>query len=420
MTLKLQTWRNIALLAIMLALPASVNADAVAHWNAIAVDATITGGRPGPSGVVDIAMVHVAIYDAVQAIEKKYTPYYVEIPGASGSPVAAAAKAAHDVLVSRFPGQSEALTMKYQQFLLNNGLSESDPGIAVGAKAAAGIIALRKCDGSFPNPPPPPVVGDMSIGVWRPTPPANLPMAASWLGGVTPFTMTRPSQFRSEPPPALTSREYARDYNEVKAVGSLNSISRSVDQTDVAQFYAGNTVVIWNRAIRDIAVAHVENIADSARLFALVDMAVADALISSWNDKTHFLFWRPITAIREGDDDGNPETTGDPTWQSLLTTPNYPDYTSGAVNFATAATTILEHFFETDHMNFSLITTNVGPTLEDTRMYSRFSDAPADVVEARIYAGIHFRFADEAARKQGREVAHWTIKNFLRPINKHQ
>jgi hypothetical protein len=416
MKLKLQTWRNFAVLAILIAVPATVSADVVADWNAIAVQATLTANRPGPANVIDIAIVHAAVYDAVQAIEKRYESYYVEIPGASGSPVAAAAKAAHDVLINRFPDQSDFLNTTYQQYLLNNGLSESDPGVAIGAKAAAGIIALRACDGSFPGTPPPPFIGGTAPGVWRPTPPGNLPMAVSWLGAVTPFTLTRPSQFRAEPPPALTSSQYTKDYNEVKSVGTLNSSSRNADQTDLAHFYAGNTPVIWNRALRNIAVAHVDNIADSARLFALVDMAVADALISAWNDKTHYVFWRPITAIREGDNDGNPGTAGDSGWVSLITTPNYPDYTSGAVNFATTVTSVLEHFFETDHMAFSVTTTNLLPTVQDTRTYHRFSDAAQEVVDARVYSGIHFRFADEAARKQGKQVAQWAFKNFLRPV----
>lgn len=341
MKLKLQTWRNLVLLAVIAAIPTTVTADVVTDWNAITLQAAVAANRPGPSSVVDIAIVQLAVYDAVQAIEKRYTPYYIEIPGASGSPVAAAAKAAHDVLVSRFPAQASSLNTTYQQYLLTNGLSESDPGVTVGAKAAAGIIALRRCDGSFPDPPPPPFVGGTGPGVWRPTPPANLAMAAPWLGNVTPFALTRTSQFRSDPPPALTSREYAKDYNELKLIGAVNSSLRNPDQTDVAHFYAGNTPVIWNHALREIAVTHVDNIADSARLFALVDTAVADALISSWNDKVHYVFWRPITAIREGDNDGNPDTVGDPAWQSLITTPNYPDYTSGAVNFATAVTTVL-------------------------------------------------------------------------------
>jgi hypothetical protein len=415
----LQKWRTFVIVTIVLVISNSVRADAISDWNAITVQASITGGRPSPTNVLDIAMVHAAIYDAVQAIERKYEPYYVEIKGASGSPVAAAAKAAHDVLVSRFstPAQVATLDGIYLQYLSDHGLSEADPGVAVGAKAAAGIIALRACDGSFPVSAPPPFIGGTEPGVWRPTPPGNQPMTAPWLGLVTPYVMTRPSQFRSEPPPALTSREYARDYEEVKTVGSLNSTVRTPEQTDMAHFFAGNTPVIWNRTLREVSDLHVDNIAESSRLFALVSMAVADTLIAVWNDKTHYVFWRPITAIREGDNDSNPLTAGDAAWVSLIVAPNYPDYTSGANGFASAVTNIMEHFFGTDHMTFAVTTTNVVPTVEDTRIYNRFSDVRADVVDARVYSGIHFRFADIAARKQGKLVADWTFKNFLRPVN---
>ncbi len=230
---------------------------------------------------------------------------------------------------------------------------------------------------------------------------------------------SRPSQFRAAPPPALTSRRYARDYNEVKALGALNNSSRTPEQTYLAHFYAGNIPVIWNRVLRDIASAHVDNIAESSRLFALADMSIADALITSWNDKLYYVFWRPSTAIQEGDNDGNSRTAGDAAWLPLYANPAYPDYTSGANAFASAATRALTLFFGTDHMTFSVTTTNSGPTVQDTRTYERFADAAQDVVDARIYMGIHFRFADEAARKQGRQVANWAFKNFLRPLGRH-
>jgi hypothetical protein len=415
---KIQTWARMAGLVILLATPASLRADVVADWNAIAVEATITGARPGPTGFFDIAMVQAAIYDAVQAIEKRYEPYYVEIQGASGSPIAAAAKAAHDVLVHRFPMQAAALDISYQQYLSTHGLSGTDPGVAVGATAAAGILALRACDGSFPVPAPPPFIGGTEIGVWRPTPPGNLPMLAPWVGNVTPFTLTRPSQFRASPPPALNSREYTRDYNEVKALGALNNSSRTPQQTDLAHFWAANYLVLWNQVLRDIAGDHIDNIADSARLFALAELAIVDAFITSWNTKNNYVFWRPVTAIQQGDNDGNQRTEGDPTWLPLIVTPPYPDYTSGANTVTAAVTQALALFFGTDHMVFSVTTTNVGPTIEDTRTYCRFSDAAQDVVDARIYEGIHFRFADEEARKQGRQVARWIFKNFMRPLKK--
>ena len=419
MNLKLRALSNVSMLLLMLAVPACVRADVVSDWNAIAVQSTITAARPGQTGMLDVAMVQLAIYDAVQAIEKKYEPYYVEIPGASGSPEAAAAKAAHDVLVSRFPSQAANLDTAYQQYLLNHGLADNDPGVGVGAKAAAGIIALRACDGSFPNPAPPPFIGGTGIGVWRPTPPGNLPMLAPWLGNVTPFAMTRPSQFRSDPPPALTSREYARDYNEIKTLGVMDNSSRTAEQTDLANFWNTNYGVLWNQALRDIATAHVDNIADSSRLFALAEIAIADALINCWNTKNVYVSWRPITAIQEGNNDNNPWTAGDSNWKPLITTPNYPDYSSGANSFTGAVTRMLALFFETDHLTFSLTTTNPGPTIVDTRTYNRFSDAAQDVVDARIYEGIHFRFADEVGRRQGRQVAEWIFKNYLRPLHKH-
>src|SRR6266850_2815129 len=287
MKLKLETCAAIVIVAIMLATPGSANADAVGDWNGIAVQAVVTAGtqRPGPTGILDLAMVQAAVYDAVQAIEGRFKPYHSEIPGASGSPVAAAAKAAHDVLVSRFPPQTASLDTTYHQYLLNNGLLETDPGVAVGAAAAAGIIALRACDGSFPIPAPPPFMGGTDPGVWRPTPPANAPMLAPWLGTVTPFTLTRTSQFRAAPPPALTSRQYAREYNEVKELGALINSTRTPEQTDQANFWNANYPVLWNTVLRDIAGAHVDNISDTARLFALVDMAMADALITAWDTK---------------------------------------------------------------------------------------------------------------------------------------
>ena len=417
MKTRIQICSNIAVLLVLLVAPTGVSADVVTDWNAIAVQATVTAARPGQTGMLDVAMVQVAVYDAIQAIERRYEPYYVEIPNASGSPIAAAAKAAHDVLVSRFSSQSSSIDSLYQQYLLDHGLSENDPGVAIGARAAAAIIAIRACDGSFPNPAPPPFTGGTGIGVWRPTPPGNLAMLAPWLGNVTPFGLTRPSQFRAGPPPVVTSAEYALDYNEVKVMGvGGNNSHRTPAQTDLAHFWNANYGVLWHTVLRNIASAHIDNIADSSRLFALADISIADVLITSWNTKNYYVFWRPITAIQEGDNDGNPLTQGEPRWQPLITTPNYPDYSSGANCFTGAVTRVLALFFKTDQMDFSITTTNPGPTIQDTRTYNSFSEVAQEVVDARIYEGIHFRFADEAARTQGRQVADWAFNNYLRPI----
>jgi len=419
MKLKPQISLAIAALAMLLTVPASASADAVTDWNEITVQTVLNAGtqRPGATGFIDIAVVQAAVYDAVQAIDRRFKPYLVEIPGASGSMSAAAAKAAHDVLVNRFPSQAGSLDMTYHQYLANHGLSETDPGVAVGTTAAAGVNAKRSCDGSFPNPAPPDFLGGNGIGMWRPTPPGFLPMLAPWLATMTPFTLTRPSHFRAPIPPAVTSQQYTDDYNEVKEKGALNNSTRTPEQTDLANFWNANYIVLWNQALRNIASTQVNNIGDSARLFALAALSTADALITAWDSKKYYVYWRPITAIQEGNNDGNPNTVGDPTWLSLITNPPYPDVTSGANNVSAATLRSLENFFGTDVMTFKVTTTNTGPTNVDTRVYSRFSDAATDVVNARIYEGIHFRFADAEARMQGTRVANWAFTNFLRPID---
>jgi len=399
----------------------SVSADAVTEWNDITM-AAVTASRPGPAGMLDVALVQVAVHDAVQAIERRYEPYHVEIKGAKGSRSAAVAAAAHDVLAGMYPdpGKIAALDAVYFNYLAEKGLS-GDPGLQVGQKVAAGILPLRRLP---PNPLPPPFMGGQGPGVWRPTesfigtPPApasNSPMLTPWLADIDPFTLTGPMRFRAEPPPAVTSERYAKDYAEVKALGASAGGSRTPEQMDIAYFYSENFFTQWNRALRAIAEKNVYKVGDTARLFALANLATADALISSWDSKRHYVFWRPITAIREGDNDGNSATIGDATWQPLINTPNYPDYTSGANNLAGAMTRTLQLFFGTDKMSFEV--TSLAPlAIKKTRAYRRFSEAARDVVDARVYAGIHFRFADTAARAQGTRVAEWAFKHYLLPL----
>jgi hypothetical protein len=395
--------------------------DAVVDWNQITVDA-VTVGRPGPIGLVDIALVHVAVHDAVQAIEKRFEPYHFEVDRAYGRRSAAVAAAAHDVLVGMYPAQAATLDPLYYNYLADHGLS-GDPGLAVGQQAAANILPLRRTN---PNPLPPPFVGGNEVGQWRPTPsflgnpavPAPFsPMAVSWMASFDPFTLTSPARLRPEPPPALTSERYTRDFNEVKAFGALTSTARSSEQTDLAYFYSGNIPAQWNSALRGVATRYLRRTGDSARLFALANLATADAIISAWNSKTHFVFWRPVTAIVEAGSDGNPHTIADASWQPLINTPNYPDYTSGANCVAGAMTRTLELFFGTDRVTFD-VTTAVPQAVLKTRTYRRFSDAAADMVEARVLLGIHFRFADVAGRVQGRRAADWTVNHYLTAVQR--
>ena len=405
---------------------ASADPDAATAWHNIAVQALVAANpaRPNPIPFLDLAVVQVAVHDAVQAIDRRYAPYHVTFPsGASGSPEAAAAKAAHDVLVAILPSQAASLDTHYHNYFTNHGLAEDDQGVNIGALAAAGILTLRATDGRLPNPLPAPFTGGTAPGQWRPTPsllpgapPSLAAMSSSWLATVPPFTLKSGDQFRADPPPPLSSEQYATDYYEVKALGSLTNSTRTPEQTRLASFFAGNFLILYNQTLRDVAAWRTDNIGDNARLLALGTLAIADALITSWDSKKQYPFWRPITAIREGENDGNPQTEGDSAWQPFLNTPNYPDWTSGANNGAGALTRILELYFGTDRMSFTVVSAN-PKAAPNTRTYNRLSDLSWDVVDVRIYQGIHFRTADEVGRKQGRQVAEWVFGHVLQPID---
>jgi hypothetical protein len=392
-----------------LSLPGLASADAVTDWNEITV-AAVSAGRPGPIGQMDIALVQIAVHDAVQAIENRYEPYHFDLKNAEGKRSAAVAAAAHDMLVGMFPTQAATLDATYYTWLADNGLT-GDPGLTVGEKAAASLLPLRRVN---PNPLPAAFVGGTNPGQWRPTPPAGAAMATPWMAEFDPFTLTSPRRFRADAPPALTSERYRRDYEEVKALGALVGSTRTAEQTDVAYFWTDNFFAQSNRALRAIATQHLHRIGDSARLFALANMAIADSVITSWDSKKHYAFWRPSTAINDGDNDGNSATVGDPSWQPLVANPNYPDYTSGANNVMAAMSHTLARFFGTNSMTFQV--TSLAPlAVQKTRTYHRFTDLQQEVVNARVYLGIHFRFADVAARTQGRQVADWAYEHFLLP-----
>ena len=391
-------------------------ADVVTDWNAIAMTAMGAGNRPAPAGMLDIAMVHIAVHDAIQAYQGRFETYNAPISGATGSPVAAAATAAHDVLINRFPAQAVSIEATYLNYLSTNGLLPSDAGVLVGQEAALNIINDRVNDGSFP-PNPEVFTGGTAPGEWRPTQPSfSVPMSAPWFGAVVPFALDDSAGLLPEPPPPrLRSRAYAKAYDEVKALGARFNSARTDEETDLAYFYSDNFFNQLNRTLRGIAAAHLSDIGDSARLFALANIAGTDALMSSWNTKRDYFFWRPSTAILNGDFDGNPRTDGDPTWLPLINDPPYPDYTSGANSITAAFMRTLGLFFGDDAFTFS-VTSNVAQVVQKTRTYSRFSDVAADVVEARIFLGIHFRFADTVGRRQGRQAADRAFSHILQPL----
>ena len=316
--------------------------------------------------------------------------------------------------------KAEKLGTIYKEYLTKNGLKEDDPGVAVGQKAAAGIVAFRADDGRNPTPPPP-FLGEKKIGVWRTTPPQTgyfAQMASPWLGEAKPFAIQSNTQFRAKPPPALTSAEYTKDYNETKALGAKTGGTRTPEQTEIADFFDSNHLCLtFQRAPRSVmnaVAANVKNIDESSRLMMLITVSISDAAITCWNDKRFYNFWRPVTAINEGEDDGNPATAGDPAWQPYLVTPPYSDYTSGANSVMGAIARTLINVLGKDDLTFTI--TSKSPTAKDkTRTYNKLSAMMDDMIAARIYQGIHFRFADQAGRDLGEKVADYVFKNVGTP-----
>ncbi len=415
---------GLALTVLVTALLTNARAeDPIAAWNQISENAVKAGKHPLPVTSVEFAIVQLAIYDAVESIDGRYEPYYTRVPGATGSLSAAAAKAGHDTLVGLFPAQSAALDVAYADFLATNGVDPLDPGTGVGAQAAANILALRANDGRFPLNSPP-FLGSTAIGRWRPTPsllsgppPTLQPGLTPWLASARPFTMHSGSQFRVGPPPDLTSQLWAHDYNETKTVGALTSATRTAEQTEIGYFWADSGPLLWQNALRYISGTYLHDTGDSARLFALADAALADAQIACWDSKYYYNFWRPITAIRLGDQDGNPATVVDPDWQPLINTPNFPEYPSGHADVSGAVSHMLRLFFGSDELTFQMTTTS-PLALQKTRTFTRFSQAEQEVINARVYVGIHYRNSDTTARAQGRRVSNWVFKHYFRPADR--
>jgi hypothetical protein len=400
------------------------DADAVTEWNALAVGCI---NRPGPTALLDLAVVQAAVHNAVQAIEKRYKPYLTG-PQASGdeSRAAAAAGAARRVLSRVCPETAQAAL----DAALAPYVAGGDPGLDVGYAAAELLLGeIRGTTTTIPEP----YTGGTGIGQWRPTPPGNAAMAFVYLATTRPFVLHSPSQFRPGPPPAVGSDTYRREYAEVKRLGAVESHPATAAcpaprNTDMARFWSGNFVAQWNEAARQIAIDRQLPIGDTARLLALAGFAAADSAIAVWESKVYYNWWRPITAIRE--DDGDNQTVRDPNWTPFIAsshfpttpspsqTPPYPEYASGANGLVGAYTTILQLFFKTDHLSFEVYkaTPPSVAICNNPRTYRRISDAAQEVVEARIYLGIHFRAGDVAARRLGARVAGWTFFNALRPI----
>ncbi len=389
--------------------------DMVLDWNAHAANAIVgVAVQPPPRGLIRLAMVHVAIYDAVNAIEGYPFTAYAVTPNVilPASPEAAAAAAAHDVLVALFPLQQADLDVKYAASLaaIPDGTAKIN-GISVGQQAAAGILLFRADDGRDAVVAYAPGSGP---GVWNPTPPGSLAAQAPEVAQVRPWTLNSPSQFRAEPPPDLSSETWVRDYNETKSLGRATGSTRTPEQTDLGRFVSDQPMLQWNRAWRRISAAEGLSLADNARFFAMLTIASSDALIACWDSKFFYNFWRPVTAIRSGDTDSNPATEPDPNWIGLIITPNHPEYPAAHGCFSSASTGTLKFFFGTDSFNFTMDSTVAGLT-NPVRHYTRFSHALADILDARIYGGMHYRDSNHKGAIIGKQVSRYVTTHCFLP-----
>jgi hypothetical protein len=359
------------------------------------------------------AIMHAAIYDAVNVIDASHRPYLVRLTGVSrfASQDAAASVAAHDVLAQLYPKFQAVLDTQLQQSLaqIPNDKHKAE-GVAAGKAVAAHILALRANDGS--SAPPIPFVFGTAPGDYQSTPPnfPKQPQFTHW-GRVAPFALERANQFRPGPPPELTSERYSDDFNEVKSLGIVNGTLSSPDEALTGRFWNGAIQNYWNEIAQTAALAHQLTTADSARLFALLNLSIADSVIAFYDAKYTYNFWRPVTAIRAADTDDNPDTLADATWLPEVgnTTPD-PSYPGAHAVISAAGEDVLGFFFKTDRFDFS-VTSEVLPGVE--RSFARLSDAAQEATLSRIFAGVHFRTDLTTGRRLGDAVADFVVDHFL-------
>ena len=395
--------------ALLITWGTTAGANSVTDWSAIAQNAVTLPPAAGGAGkfpaasTIYMAMVHIAIYDAVNTIVPGYRRFMETDlsprPGASLD--AAVAAAAHGVLVGMFPAQQAQLDAKLVAALaaIPDGDAKTD-GVALGVEVAAAVLLWRANDGrdgSFLYDQP------ATPGVWQRTPPAFAAPVGIELPHVTPFAMTSPSQFRPNGPPALRSPRYAADLNEVKNVGSQASTQRTAYQSETARFLTEHTQQQLNRAFIALAVERDLDVPDTARLFAMIHAATADSSIACYEAKYHYKLWRPIHAIPQAESDGNARTDADIAWLPFVTTPAHPEYPSSHSCHTSAAMLALRRFFGTDRIAFTVASTVTGTT----HRFDQFSDFAAEVVEGRIWGGLHFRFSTEEGKKLGEKAARW-------------
>jgi PAP2 superfamily len=389
----------------------------IIEWNNVAFEAAGGAAEANPLLASRInAMMHIAIHDALNAIIPVYEQYaYHQQENCDlANPFAAVASAAHKVLKASWPDSALMLDAKLAASLskIPDGPGKTQ-GIALGIASGKAILALRSGDGAYRNP-----IADVPVssvpGVYNAVPPFDYMLAPFWKSIQT-FSLQTHDQFRSSPRPALNSDIYTRDFHEVKRMGEINSTHRTVDQTAYAKWWYEYSDIGWNRIARVKAANSNLGLYTSARMFALLNMAMADGYIAGWDSKFYYYSWRPYTAIHAAATDGNDQTGSNSNWEPLMPTPPVPDYPSTHSVLGNAAAMVLIHFFG-DNSPFSMTSTTAFPA-GAVRSFKSFTQAANENANARVMAGIHFRFACEAGQMLGDKVGKWTLDNHLKPLH---
>jgi hypothetical protein len=412
----------LAFAAFAAALTAAARADEVTDWNKIMLQAGLVAPASSPLVMSRVsAIVQVSVFEAVNGIERRYAPVHAvslePVPGASRR--AAAVQAAYASLVRLYPSQKSTFDAKLAASLTaiaSDSAAENSEsivrGIEWGQTVADAIWTWRSNDGFAPAPPP--FLGGSAVGQWRPTPPGFLAGAGPQFATMIPWVIGSPSQFRPAGPPALTSAQYTAAFNETRSMGSLSSSTRTADQTLAAQFWNSTTASsFWNSTAISLSAERQLTLLENAHVLALVNVAIADAVIACWEAKYHFVFWRPVTAIPLADTDGNPDTPADSSWAPLLTTPNHPEYPSGHSTVSGAAATVLAAYFGKG----SAFNVESDVMLGVVRSFSSFSAALIEIQDARVFGGIHFRTACVDGQATGTAVANYILANALQPVH---
>jgi hypothetical protein len=390
--------------------------EVVIEWNQILEGALPAAGLAPPR---HYAMVHIAMFDAINSITRTHRPYRTSIWAPWGaSAEVAAAQAAHDVIVAQFPTAQATADAALQARVAMVDERQAKPAVLVGKAVAKAILSWRQNDGWTVAPPP--FVLPTFPGLYQPTPPNFVPAGFRQFEHTKPFALLTSTQYLPAAPPTLTSEQYAADFEEVKAVGAATSATRTAEQTQLAQLFASVTSrtvhwAIWNHVARDTARANGLSLVETARLYALLNVSIHDGLQSSHTGKFIYGMWRPVTAIRRADEDMNALTIADPSWTPLLGTPTYPSHPGNMACVGASAARALALAHGTDQVAFNALWQGNATNPDVTRAYSSFSQLAEDQANSRIYGGIHFRYESIASQKACPKVAEYVFSRFMRP-----